>query len=157
MSKKLVAYFSASGTTKKAAERLTKAAGADLFEIRPAIPYTRADLNWVDKKSRSSVEMNDPDSRTEIAETMPNMADYDTVFIGFPIWWYTAPHIIRTFLESCDFDHKTLVPFATSGGSGMGKTVDELRKLCPNADWKAGKLVNGVSDQALAAWVAMFL
>ena len=156
MSKKLVAYFSASGTTKTAAERLAKAAGADLFEIRPAIPYTSADLNWMDKKSRSSVEMNDPDSRPEIAETMPNMADYDTVFIGFPIWWYVAPHIIHTFLESYDFTGKTLVPFATSGGSGMGKTVDELRKLCPNADWKAGKLVNGASDQALAAWAAKF-
>ena len=157
MSKKLVAYFSASGTTKKVAERLAKAAGADLFEIRPAIPYTSADLNWMDKKSRSSVEMNDPDSRPEIAETMPNMADYNTVFIGFPIWWYVAPHIIHTFLESYDFTGKTLVPFATSGGSGMGRTVDELRKLFPNADWKTGKVVNGVSDQALAAWAAEFL
>ena len=156
MSKKLVAYFSASGTTKEAAERLAKAAGADLFEIKPAIPYTSADLNWMDKKSRSSVEMSDPYSRPEIAETMPNMADYDTVFIGFPIWWYVAPHIIHTFLESYDFDRKMLVPFATSGGSGMGRTVEELRKLCPNADWKAGKLVNGVSDQALAAWAAKF-
>ena len=156
MSKKLVAYFSASGTTKEAAERLAKAAGADLFEIKPTIPYTSADLNWMDKESRSSVEMNDPASRPEIAETIPNMADYDTVFIGFPIWWYVAPHIIHTFLESCDFSGKTLVPFATSGGSGMGKTVDELRKLCPNADWKAGKLVNGASDQALAAWAAKF-
>ena len=156
MSKKLVAYFSASGTTKEAAERLAKAAGADLFEIKPTIPYTSADLNWMDKESRSSVEMNDPDSRPEIAETMPNMADYDTVFIGFPIWWYVAPHIIHTFLESYDFSGKMLVPFATSGGSGMGKTVDELRKLCPNADWKAGKLVNGASDQALAAWAAKF-
>ena len=156
MSKKLVAYFSASGTTKEAAERLAKAAGADLFEIKPTITYTSADLNWMDKESRSSVEMNDPDSRPEIAETMPNMADYDTVFIGFPIWWYVAPHIIHTFLESYDFSGKLLVPFATSGGSGMGKTVDELRKLCPNADWKAGKLVNGVSDQALATWATMF-
>ena len=156
MSKKLVAYFSASGTTKEAAERLAKAAGADLFEIKPTIPYTSADLNWMDKESRSSVEMNDPNSRPEIAETMPNMADYDTGLIGFPIWWYVAPHIIHTFLESCDFSGKTLVPFATSGGSGMGKTVDELRKLCPNADWKAGKLVNGASDQALAAWAAKF-
>lgn len=156
MSKKLVAYFSASGTTKKVAERLAKAAGADLFEIRPAIPYTSADLNWMDKKSRSSVEMNDPDSRPEIAETIPNMVDYDTVFIGFPIWWYVAPHIIHTFVESYDFSGKTLVPFATSGGSGMGKTVDELRKLCPNADWKTGKLINGVSDQEIAAWAAKF-
>ena len=156
MSKKLVAYFSASGMTKKAAERLAKAAGADLFEIKPAIPYTDADLNWMDKKSRSSVEMNDPDSRPEIAETLSNMADYDTVFIGFPIWWYVAPHIIHSFVESYDFSGKTLVPFATSGGSGMGKTVDELRKLCPNANWKAGKLVNGVSDQALADWADQF-
>ncbi len=156
MSKKLVAYFSASGTTKKVAERLAKAAGADLFEIGPAIPYTSADLNWMDKKSRSSVEMNDPDSRPEIAETIPNMVDYDTVFIGFPIWWYVAPHIIHTFVESYDFSGKTLVPFATSVGSGMGKTVDELRKLCPNADWKAGKPINGVSDQAIAAWAAKF-
>ena len=156
MSKKLVAYFSASGMTKKAAERLAKAAGADLFEIKPAIPYTGADLNWMDKKSRSSVEMNDSDSRPEIAETLPNMADYDTVFIGFPIWWYVAPHIIHSFVESYDFTGKTLVPFATSGGSGMGKTVDELRKLCPNANWKAGKLVNGVSDQALADWADQF-
>ena len=156
MSKKLVAYFSASGTTKKVAERLAKAAGADLFEIKPAIPYTSADLNWMDKKSRSSVEMSDPYSRPEIAETMPNMADYDTVFIGFPIWWYVAPHIIHTFLESYDFDRKKLVPFATSGGSGMGRTVEELRKLCPNADWKAGKMMNGVSDQALAAWAEKF-
>lgn len=154
MSKKLVAYFSASGTTKKAAERLAKAAGADLFEIRPAIPYTGADLNWMDKKSRSSVEMKDPSSRPEIAGPLPDMADYDTVFIGFPIWWYVAPHIIHTFVERCDLTGKTLVPFATSGGSGMGKTVDELRKRCPNANWNAGKMVNGVSDQALAAWAA---
>ncbi|MGN8875476.1 flavodoxin [Pseudoflavonifractor sp. HCP28S3_F10] len=156
MSKKLVAYFSASGTTKEAAERLAKVAGADLFEIRPVVPYSKADLNWMDKNSRSSVEMNDPDSRPEIAETIPNMADYDTVFIGFPIWWYVAPHIIHTFVESYDFSGKTLVPFATSGGSGMGRTVDELKKLCPNADWKAGKMMSGVSDQALAAWAAEF-
>ena len=95
-------------------------------------------------------------SHPEIAEKLADFDKYDTVFVGFPIWWYVAPHIIHTFVESYDFDHKTLVPFATSGGSGMGKTVDELRKLCPNAEWKAGRLVNGVSDQALAAWVAMF-
>ena len=154
MSKKLVAYFSASGTTKKVAERLAKAAGADLFEIRPIIPYTGADLNWMDKKSRSSVEMNDPDSRPEIAGAIPDIADYDTVFIGFPIWWYTAPHIIHTFLESLDFDHKTLALFATSGGSGIGKAADELRKLCPNANWKAGKLLTGASDKEIAAWAS---
>ena len=133
MSKKLVAYFSASGTTKKVAERLAKAAGADLFEIKPTIPYTSADLNWMDKESRSSVEMNDPDSRPEIAETMPNMADYDTVFIGFPIWWYIAPHIINTFLESYNLTGKTIVPFATSGGSDMGKTNERLAESCKGA------------------------
>ena len=106
----------------------------------------------MDKKSRSSVEMSDPSSRPEIAEKIPNLADYDTVFLGFPIWWYVAPRIINTFVESYDFTGKTLVPFATSGGSGMGRTVDALRKLCPNANWKAGKMVNGVSDKALADW-----
>ncbi len=156
MNKKLVAYFSASGTTKKAAERLAKAMGADLFEIKPVVPYTRADLNWMDKKSRSSVEMNDPTSRPEIAEKLSNMADYDTVFLGFPIWWYVAPHIINTFVESYDFAGKTMVPFATSGGSGMGKTVDVLKKLCPKADWKEGKMVNGISDKALADWANAF-
>ena len=157
MSKKLVAYFSASGTTKKAAERLAKATGADLFEIKPKVPYSSADLNWMDKKSRSSVEMSDPSSRPEIAEELPHLADYDTVFLGFPIWWYVAPRIINTFVESYDFTGKTLVPFATSGGSGMGRTVDELRKLCPNANWKAGKMVNGISDKALADWANTLL
>ena len=157
MSKKLVAYFSASGTTKKAAERLAKTTGADLFEIKPKVPYSSADLNWMDKKSRSSVEMSDPSSRPEIAEELPHLADYDTVFLGFPIWWYVAPRIINTFVESYDFTGKTLVPFATSGGSGMGRTVDELRKLCPNANWKAGKMVNGISDKALADWANTLL
>ncbi len=154
--KKLVAYFSASGTAKKAAERLAKAAGADLFEIKPKVPYSSADLNWMDKKSRSSVEMDDPRSRPEIAEEVPDMADYDTVFIGFPIWWYTAPRIINTFVESYDFAGKTLIPFATSGGSGMGRTVEEMKKLCPKANWKAGKMMNGVSDKALADWANAF-
>ncbi len=156
MSKKLVAYFSASGTTKKAAERLAKTVGADLFEIKPAAPYTSADLNSMDKKSRSSVEMNDPSSRPEIAGKLSNMADYDTVFLGFPIWWYVAPRIISTFVESYDFTGKTLVPFATSGGSGMGRTVGELKKLCPKANWKAGKMANNVSDKALADWANSF-
>ncbi|MGN0295100.1 MAG: flavodoxin [Lachnospiraceae bacterium] len=156
MSRRLVAYFSAGGTTKKAAEGLAKAAGADLFEIRPAVPYTSADLNWMDKKSRSSMEMNDPASRPGIAGKLENMADYDTVFIGFPIWWYVAPRIISTFVESYDFSGKILVPFATSGGSGMGKTVDELKKLSPDADWRAGKMVNGISGKALADWVKLF-
>ena len=152
MSKKLVAYFSASGVTKKLAEKLAAAVDADLFEIRPKIPYTKADLNWMDKQSRSIIEMQNPASRPEIAGTCANIADYDTVFVGFPIWWYVAPTIVNTFLESCDLTGKTVVPFATSGGSGMGRTVDELRKLCPNANWKAGKMVNGISDKALADW-----
>ena len=152
MSKILVAYFSASGVTANASKALASACDADLFEIRPKVPYTSADLNWMDKNSRSSVEMSDPSSRPEIAEKIPNLADYDTVFLGFPIWWYVAPRIINTFVESYDFTGKALVPFATSGGSGMGRTVDELRKLCPNANWKAGKMVNGISDKALADW-----
>ena len=115
--KKLVAYFSASGVTKEAAKRVAEAAGADLFEIKPAQPYTHADLDWTDKKSRSTIEMNDKTARPAIAENLPNMADYDVVFIGFPIWWYVAPRIIETFLESYDFAGKTVVPFATSGGN----------------------------------------
>ena len=152
MGKTLVAYFSASGVTKKLAQTLADAIGADLFAIEPKVPYTRADLNWMDKQSRSTIEMQNPASRPEIAGTCANIADYDTVFVGFPIWWYVAPRIINTFVESYDFTGKTLVPFATSGGSGMGRTVDELQKLCPNANWKAGKMVNGISDKALADW-----
>ncbi len=151
--KKLVAYFSASGVTKAAAERLAKAAGADLFEIKPAVPYTRADLDWTNKKSRSSVEMSDSNSRPEIAEKFSNIDDYNTVFIGFPIWWYVAPTIINTFVESYDFSGKTIVPFATSGGSGMGKTVEMLKPLCPTANWEKGKMLNRVSDQELETWV----
>ena len=153
MTKKLVAYFSASGVTKAAAERLAKAADADLFEIKPAVPYTRADLDWTNKKSRSSVEMSNPNSRPEIAEKVPNMGDYDIVFIGFPIWWYVAPAIINTFVESYDFSGKTVVPFATSGGSGMGKTEEMLRALCPNAIWKKGKMLNQISDTELKKWL----
>lgn len=151
--KKLVAYFSASGVTKNAAERLAKAAGAHLFEIKPALSYTSADLDWTNKKSRSSVEMNNPHSRPEIAERLPNMEDYDAIFIGFPIWWYVAPTIINTFIESYDFSGKTIIPFATSGGSGMGKTVEVLKPLCPNANWIKGKMLNGVSDSELENWV----
>lgn len=156
MRKILVAYFSASGVTKGVAQRLAKAADADLFEIRPAVPYTQADLNWTDKKSRSSVEMNDPLSRPEIAEMLPNMADYDTVFVGYPIWWYVAPHIINTFVESYDLSGKTLVAFATSGGSGIGKTVEELKRLYSDVNWKDGKLLNIISDKELTDWASKF-
>ena len=153
MSKKLVAYFSASGVTKSAAERLAKASGADLFEIKPAQPYSKADLDWTNKNSRSSIEMSSPDSRPEIAEKLDNMADYDVVFVGFPIWWYVAPTIINTFLESYDFSEKTVIPFATSGGSGMGKTEEVLHKICP-AGWKSGRVINRASDDDLSKWVA---
>ncbi len=155
--KKLVAYFSASGVTRSAAERLAKAAGADLFEIKPAVPYTRTDLDWTNKKSRSSVEMNDPDSRPEIAQRLSNIDDYDTIFLGFPIWWYVAPTIIDTFVESCDFSGKTIIPFATSGGSGMGKTEEVLKSLCPNANWKKGKVLNRISDAELENWLDSIL
>lgn len=154
--KKLVAYFSASGVTKKTAETLAEAIGADLFEIKPAVPYTRADLDWTDKQSRSTKEMNDPASRPVVAETLDTMAQYDTVFVGFPIWWYVAPTIIDTFLEQYDFVGKTMIPFATSGGSGMGKTLDGLKTVCPNADWKEGKVVNGMDKKALAEWANAF-
>ena len=150
--KTLVAYFSASGQTAKLAKILAGVTGGDLFEIAPETAYTAADLDWMDKKSRSTIEMKDPKSRPAIAGKVADMAQYDTVFVGFPIRWYQAPRIIETFLESYDFSGKTVIPFATSGGSGMGRTVDELRKLCPNANWKAGKMVNGISDKALADW-----
>ena len=157
MSKKLVAYFSASGVTKSAAERLAKTADADLFEIKPKTPYTNADLDWTDKNSRSTIEMNDPNSRPEIAGKLPNMADYDKIFIGFPIWWYTAPRIIDTFVESCDFSGKTIIPFATSGGSPMGKTVEELKPLCSSsAKWESGKMLNRVAEEDLKNWLSQY-
>ena len=150
--KKLVAYFSASGVTEKTAQKLAKAVGADIFKIKPAVPYTHADLDWTNNKSRSSVEMSNPQSRPEIASYCENMDEYDTVYVGFPIWWYVAPTIIDTFLESYDFSGKTVIPFATSGGSGMGKTVDVLKKVCPNATWKAGGIVNKMTESELAKW-----
>ena len=157
MRKKLVAYFSASGVTKAAAECLAKAVGADFFEIKPKIPYTRADLDWTNKKSRSSIEMSNPDSRPEIAEKLSNMDEYDTVFIGFPIWWYVAPTIINTFLESYDFSGKTIIPFATSGGSGLGKTVEILKPLCSAATkWENGKMLNHMSELDLKNWINQF-
>ena len=150
--KKLVAYFSASGKTQKTAEQLAEAIGADLFEIRPAVAYTRADLDWTNSRSRSSVEMSNPQSRPEIASHCENMNQYDTVYIGFPIWWYVAPTIINTFLESYDFSGKTIIPFATSGGSGMGKTVEALSKSSPDAIWKSGGVINGMTGKDLAKW-----
>ena len=154
MGKTLVAYFSASGVTKKLAQTLADAIGADLFAIEPKVPYTRADLNWMDKQSRSTIEMQNPASRPEIAGTCANIADYDTVFVGFPIWWYVAPTIINTFLESYDLSGKTVIPFATSGGSGMGKTNENLAPSCPGAKLLHGKVFNSYSSKAdLSAWV----
>ena len=153
MSKKLVAYFSASGTTKKVAERLAKAMGADLFEIKPKVPYSSADLNWMDKKSRSSVEMNDKSLRPAIAGKELDVSGYDTILLGFPIWWYVAPTIINTFLEAYDFAGKKIVLFATSGGRGFGNTVKELQPSAPDAMIVEGKLLNNVSGQEIGAWL----
>lgn len=153
MSKKLVAYFSASGVTASVAGKLARAADADLFEIKPEVPYTAADLDWTNKKSRSTIEMNDPASRPAIKEKLANMADYDVVFVGFPIWWYVAPAIIDTFLESYDFAGKTVIPFATSGGSGMGRTVAALEKVAPKAQFKPGKMLNRASEADMKEWV----
>ena len=154
MSKRLVAYFSASGVTAKTAKALAEAAEADLYEIQPQIPYTQADLNWMDKKSRSTVEMNDPDSRPAISGSVPGMDQYDVIFLGFPIWWYTAPTIIKTFLESYDIAGKKIVLFATSGGSGLGDTARTLQKVCPKAEFKGGKLLNGrQSRESLTSWI----
>ena len=148
--KSLVAYFSASGVTAKAAEKIAAAAGADLYVIQPEEPYTPADLNWMDKKSRSTVEMNDPKCRPAIAEAVEDMEQYDTVWVGFPVWWYVEPRIVDTFLESYDFAGKKMIPFATSGGSGIQKAEKSLREHCPAADWKPGKLLNGGN---IEAWV----
>ena len=154
MSKKLVAFFSASGVTGNVAKKLAEAVGADLYEIKPAVPYTAADLNWMDKNARSTVEMNDPSSRPAVANADANAGEYDVVFLGFPIWWYVAPTIINTFLEQYDFTGKTIVPFATSGSSGMGKTNEKLAPSCPGAKLLPGKMLNGnPSKQDLAAWV----
>lgn len=153
MSKKLVAYFSASGVTAKMAERLSESIGADLHEITPKVRYTDADLDWRDKTSRSSIEMSNPASRPEIERIRDNMQDYDTIYLGFPIWWYIAPTIINTFLESYDLTGKTIVPFATSGGSGMGKTNEMLLPSCPGAILAEGCVFKAdISKQELVSW-----
>lgn len=154
MSKKLVAYFSASGVTGKVAKDLAEAAGADLYEIKPAVPYTHADLNWQDKNARSTLEMRDKSSRPAMADKDAKVADYDVIFLGFPIWWYVAPTIINTFLEAYDFSGKTVILFATSGGSGFGKAVDGLKPSAPGATIREGKLLNGrPSPGELKKWV----
>lgn len=154
MSKALVAYFSATGTTARLAETIAETAGADLFEIVPVKSYSSADLSWNNKSSRSTAEMNDANARPEIAEKVENMAQYDTVYVGFPIWWYEAPRIIQTFLESYDLSGKTIVPFATSGGSGMGKTSDILRKSCPDAKVLSGKKMSAAASTGeISDWI----
>ena len=151
MSKKLVAYFSAGGNTAALAKKLAAAAGADLFEIEPAVRYTAQDLDWMNKQSRSSVEMSDHSSRPAIAGTKSDLAEYDTVYVGFPVWWYIAPTIINTFLESGDFSGKRIILFATSGGSGFGKAVDNLRGSAVGAEIIEGKVNPSDSDiKALA-------
>ncbi len=153
MSKVLVAYFSASGVTAKAAQKLAKAAGADLFEIVPEQVYTRADLNWQNKNSRSSVEMNDRGSRPAIKSKVENMEQYDVVFVGFPVWWYREPSIIDTFMESYDFSGKTVVPFCTSGGSGLGSTSSNLQALAKGAKVIEGKRLSAMTTEgSLKKW-----
>lgn len=156
MAKSLVAYFSASGVTKKLAERLAKAAGADLFEIEPEKPYTNADLNWMDKKARSTVEMNDRSSRPAI-KSKADVSKYDVVFVGFPIWWYREPSIIDTFMESCDFSGKTVVPFATSGSSQIGESGKNMQALAKGAKVDAGKRFSAnASEEELKNWAEKF-
>ena len=149
----LVAYFSATGTTAKAAKALANAVGGALYEIKPAVPYTSADLNWMDKSSRSSVEMKDAHYRPALADTGAPVSGHDVIFLGFPVWWYVAPTILNTFLEAYDFTGKTIVLFATSGGSGLGKSADGLRPSAPGAKIMDGRMLNGHLNEAeLSAW-----
>lgn len=152
-SKKLVAYFSATGTTMEAATLLAKVADAQLHEIVPETRYTPADLNWRDKNSRSSIEMKDKSSRPAIANRVENMSQYDTIFVGFPIWWYVAPTIINTFLEQYDLTGKTIVPFFTSGGSGAGETLKYLKPSAPNANWVEPKNLNYANEGDIKRWL----
>ncbi len=156
--KVLVAYFSATGTTAGVADKLAKVTGGELFEIKPAQPYSEADLDWRNNQSRSSVEMADMNSRPEIASKVENMSQYNVVFIGFPIWWYREPSIIDTFMESYVFAGKTVIPFATSGSSGMGKSGENMQKLAPNAKVFEGKrFPANVSEEVLKTWADEWL
>ncbi len=158
MKKALVAYFSASGVTKALAERLAAVIGADVFEIAPEVPYTKADLNWMDKKSRSTLEMQDRYCRPAIAGRIADMAPYEVVFVGFPIWWYREPSIIDTFMEAYDFTGRTVVPFATSGGSGMGDSTENMQALAPGARVERGRRFAANADgRELELWAANFM
>lgn len=151
----LVAYFSATGTTARVAKKIAEVVNGDLFAIIPVKSYTEADLDWHNQASRSSREMQDKKSRPAIANQVSNMADYDQIFLGFPIWWYQAPTIINTFLESYDLTNKIIIPFATSGGSGMGKTNDYLKVSCPQALLKEGaRLKANISELEIKEWLA---
>ncbi len=154
MKKSLVVYFSASGITKKLAENLAEATDADLYEIKPEVAYTSTDLNWTDKQARSTIEMHDKTFRPPMAEKNANIVKYDVIYLGFPIWWYVAPTIINTFLEAYDFTGKTIVLFATSGGSGFGNTIRELEGSCPGAKLMEGKVFSRrQSTEDLKSWV----
>lgn len=158
MKKILVAYFSCTGTTRRVARILVEAVNGDLHEIKPAVPYTRADLDWTNPESRSSVEMKDAASRPEIEGGVEKTDGYDTVFVGFPIWWYVAPRVVDTFLDRYGFAGKTVVPFATSGGSGIGGAEAELAKICPSARWGKGKVFGGnVTRKELSDWAKEFM
>ena len=157
MKNAMVAYFSASGVTAKVARRLAKAIDADLFEIRPETPYTRADLNWMDKKSRSTLEMNDPSCRPAMAQ-VPDVSAYDVIFVGFPIWWYREPSIIDSFMESADFTGKTVVPFCTSGGSGIGDSAQNMQALAKGAVVKKGRRFSALALAGeLKKWAGQWL
>ena len=158
MSQALVAYFSASGVTAGLAKKLTSAIGADIFEIKPEVPYTQADLDWTDSKSRSTVEMKDKSCRPAIAEKCGGMADYSVVFVGFPVWWYREPSIIDSFLEAYDFTGKTIVPFCTSGGSGLGDTEKIMQSVAKEAKITGGKrFASTASETELAEWAKAFI
>lgn len=149
----LIAYFSATGTTARAAEKLANATDGELYAIVPAQPYTSADLDWNDKQSRSSVEMNDPKLRPAIKSKKENITDYDVVFIGYPIWWNLAPRIINTFIESHDLKGKTVIPFATSGGSTLAGSAAALKKNYPTLNWREGRLLNRADEKSIRNWV----
>ena len=151
--KVLITYFSATGTTAQAAKRIANVTGGDLYAITPVESYTSADLDWHDKQSRSSVEMNDPKSRPAIKGTKENIADYDVVFIGYPIWWDLAPRVINTFIESHDLKGKTVIPFATSGGSTLAGSATALKKSYPSLNWKEGRLLNRADEKTIRTWV----
>ena len=154
MRKCLVAYFSASGVTAKLATMLVEVTGSDIYEIKPEVPYTKDDLNWMDKQSRSTIEMQDQSFRPTLADTNANISAYDVIFVGFPIWWYVAPTIINSFLESYDFSGKTVIPFATSGGSQLGSTVEKLQLSVSNTTiLTEGHLLNRASIDSISKWV----